>query len=140
MFIKFLGDLSKPDRFGAVRGRLWTPRCTHRACYGVAPRCPFGPSGVFALSRPTSRSGHSQKPFRNTKNLLFRRFWGFPGGHTGRVTGVLPVASLPARGSPSSDYTPLELKLILNSTRRKALSVIPVNKSSNTSLKFLVSS
>ena len=36
---------------------------------------------------------------------------------------LLAVTPLGVRGSPSSDYTPLELKLILNSTRRKALSV-----------------
>ena len=79
--------------------------------------------GVFALSWPTSRSENLWKLFRNAKNPLFRRFWGLPGVHTGRVTGVLPVASLRPRGSPSSHYTPLELKLLLNSTRREALSV-----------------
>ena len=79
--------------------------------------------GVFVLSWPTSRSGHLQKPFRNAKKALFRRFWGLPGGHTGRVTGFRAVARSPPRSSPSSHYTPLELKLLLNSTRREALSV-----------------
>ena len=66
--------------------------------------------GVFAVSWPTSRSGHLQKPFRNAKNPLFRRFWGAPGVHTGRVTGLPPPTPLPARGCPSSHYTPFRAK------------------------------
>ena len=71
--------------------------------------------------------GHGQHHGLNTYKSLFETrkthcFGGF-GVHIGRVTGVAAVGPLRARGSPSSDYTPLELKLILNSTRRKALSV-----------------
>ena len=77
---------------------------------------------------------HGQHHGLNTYKSLFEtrktRCFGGPGALTLSTQGVLrgcspllPVASLGVRGSPSSDYTPLELKLILNSTRRKALSV-----------------
>ena len=66
--------------------------------------------GVFAVSWPTSRSEHLWKLFRNAKNPLFRRFWGAPGVHTGRVRRSRPPTPLRARGCPSSHYTPFRAK------------------------------
>ena len=100
-----------PRNLSNLHGMCQGPgNCLH--FYKISGKCPL------VLSWPTSRTNHLWKLIRNAKKPLFRSFWGLPGVDTRRVTGASPVSRVPVRGSPSSHYTPIELKLLLNSLAR----------------------